>query len=55
MDWKDILALALLAIPLAYCTVEDSREKARSRSAIEIACIEQRGELSFNGKCTFPN
>lgn len=53
MDWKAILALALLAVPLAYCTIEDTRERERSRSAIETACIEMQGELTFNGKCTF--
>lgn len=50
--WKEILALAVLVLPLAYCSVENTRETARTRSAIEIACIEQRGELQY-GKCTF--
>jgi hypothetical protein len=53
MDWKAILALALLAVPLTYCTIEDTRERERTRFAIETACIEHRGELTFSGKCTF--
>lgn len=53
MDWKTILALALLAIPLAYCTIEDTRERERTRLEIETACIAQKGELSLLGNCTF--
>lgn len=54
MDWKAILALALLAAPVAYCTVEETRSRESTRLQIEAACIEQRGELTFSGKCTFP-
>jgi hypothetical protein len=54
MDWKAILALALLAVPLTYCTIEDTRERERARVAIETACIEQRGTISsWSLRCTF--
>lgn len=48
MDWKNILALAALAIPLAYCSVED----ARITNDQKIVCIEKRG--NWSGKtCIF--
>jgi len=54
MDWKAILALALLAVPLTYCTIEETRERERARVAIETACIEQRGTISaWSRHCVF--
>lgn len=48
MDWKTILALAVLAIPLAYCSVED----ARITNDQKIMCIENKG--NWTGKsCRF--
>ena len=54
MDWKAILALAVLVAPLAYC--ETSHQS--NRSAERIACIQAGGEwrtgLSGAG-CQFNN
>jgi len=53
MEWKGILALAVLALPISYCTILDTQERSAARKAVEIACIEQRGEITYNGKCSF--
>jgi hypothetical protein len=53
MEWKTILALALLAVPLAYCTLEDSRQRVNAHAEVEKACIAQKGEITLGGKCTF--
>lgn len=50
-NWKTILALAVLAVPLAYCEAESRRLVAEEK----IACIEKRGEWrsSWGGTCEF--
>ena len=53
MEWKNILALAVLSLPLAYCTIQESDARWEARKAIETACIQQRGEIGFDNTCVF--
>lgn len=50
-NWKTIIALAVLAAPLAYCEMDAQRLKSSER----IACIENGGEWrsSWGGFCEF--
>lgn len=48
-DWKIILALAILAMPLSYCEIQSRK----STSVEKIACIEQKGDWRANGRCEF--
>ena len=51
MDWKIILALAVLVMPMAYCEMDRQRQ-----STIEkVACFEQGGEWTrvWGGTCKF--
>jgi hypothetical protein len=47
-QWKIVIALAVLALPLTYCEVK----RIELGKTTEIACIEKRGEW-VRGKCTF--
>lgn len=47
-NWKTILALTALILPLAYCEIKRSEDD----SAVRIACIEKRGEW-IRGTCDF--
>ena len=47
-NWKTILALTALILPLAYCEIKRSEDD----SAVKIACIEKRGEW-VRGTCDF--
>lgn len=47
-EWKTILALTVLLLPLSYCTIQTEKYS----SQVELACIEKRGEM-WNGQCTF--
>ena len=47
-NWKTILALTALILPLAYCEIKRSEDD----SAVRIACIEKRGEW-VRGTCDF--
>lgn len=51
MDWKTVLALAVLVAPLAYCEIDAQRQ----RTAEKIACIENGGKwrLYWGGTCEF--
>ncbi len=51
MNWKTVLALAVLAMPLAYCELESRKFESEEK----IACIEKRGEWSssYGGTCDF--
>lgn len=40
MDWKVIIALAILVTPMAYCEMDSRRSKATER----VACIQAGGE-----------
>lgn len=48
MDWKAILALAFLAMPLAYCEIKS----AETRVLEKVTCIEQKGNWEWN-TCNF--
>lgn len=52
MDWKAILALAVLVTPVAYC---QSAEEAAKRE-VQIECLKLGGEwtLGWYGNCTLP-
>jgi hypothetical protein len=40
MDWKAILALAVLTTPIAYCTMNQVRAEEESNALIAEACLE---------------
>lgn len=52
MDWKAILALAVLITPIAYCTAKDTSYQKQIEAAVaaEIACIEAGRAWSGWGK-----
>ena len=54
MDWRNILALAVLAAPLAWCTAVTENDKRRVRAELQIACISAGGSWtnSWGGECT---
>jgi hypothetical protein len=47
LNWKTILALAVLVVPLAYCEMDAQRQ----RSAEKIACIEHGGVMNLRNNC----
>lgn len=51
MNWKNILALAVLTTPVAYCTVDDQRNTTN----LKITCIQEHGEWhkTRGGYCEF--
>jgi hypothetical protein len=51
MNWKTILALAVLCVPLAYCSVQHDKEL----SNLKIACLHNKGEwvVGWGGYCDF--
>jgi hypothetical protein len=51
LNWKTLLALAVLTTPLAYCEMDAQRQ----RSAEKIVCIENGGEWrsTWGGTCEF--
>ena len=53
MDWKAILALAVLAAPVAYCTVDDQRAIREHEAVLAKSCFEAGGNWSqgWGGYC----
>lgn len=49
MDWKAILALAVLAMPLAWCANENEKQ----RRDFELECFKAGGVVSW-GNCVKP-
>lgn len=51
MDWKTIIALAVLVLPIAYCEAAIQKQ----RSIEKIACFQEGGKWSIisGGTCTF--
>ncbi len=51
VNWKTVLALAVLAMTLAYCELESRKFESEEK----IVCIEKRGEWSnsYGGTCNF--
>lgn len=51
MDWKTIIALAILVLPIAYCEAVTQKQ----RSIEKIACFQEGGQWSslWGGTCTF--
>jgi len=39
MDWKAIMALAVLVCPLAWCAVDDARQTKERDARIAEACL----------------
>jgi hypothetical protein len=50
VNWKSILALTLLAAPVAYC----SAKEAENSAAYAISCVEHGGELNWRRVCVLP-
>ena len=53
MDWKAILALAVFAAPVAYCTADDQRARREHDAVLAKACFEAGGNWSqgWGGYC----
>lgn len=43
MNWKTILALAVLVSPLSWCLAVDEADRRASNLEVEIACINAGG------------
>jgi len=56
MDWKTILALAVLVAPLAYCGAHMDDSRWQSRARIAEACFAAGGTWtdSWGGSCEAP-
>jgi hypothetical protein len=52
-NWKNILALAVFVLPMAYCEAIN----AKALAEIRIACISAGGEWrnTWGGTCVFNN
>jgi hypothetical protein len=51
MNWKTILAIAVLVAPVAYCTAVESEQRIKSSNEIELECIKAGGNMSWTGMC----
>jgi len=51
MDWKAILALAVLVAPLAHCEVQFRNAMSKEK----VACIEVGGNIDWLNNCTKAN
>jgi hypothetical protein len=53
MDWKAILALAVLVAPMAYCQSVDEAEKRKA----QVECHRLSGEWThaWGGRCYLPD
>lgn len=51
MDWKAILALAVLVVPLAYCEIDRQRQQSNEK----IVCFQEGGEWTnaWGSTCKF--
>lgn len=51
MDWKVIIALVVLVLPLTYCEME----RQALDTEIKLECIKQKGQWnnSWGGSCDF--
>lgn len=54
MDWRNVLALAVLAAPLAWCTAVTENDMRRVRAEMQMACISAGGSWTnfWGGECT---
>lgn len=55
INWKHIIALAILVLPVTYCTLEQVKLRANKETEIQLACIDAKGnwETSWGGFCEF--
>lgn len=55
IDWKHIIALAILVLPITYCTMEETKRRANKATELQLACIAGKGnwEVSWGGYCEF--
>jgi hypothetical protein len=51
MNWKTILALAVLVAPVAYCTAIESEQRIKSKNEVQLECIKAGGNLSWTDRC----